>query len=469
MYEAAQPFYTPRPSPSCDHFSLEDVDMLACSAVHSNPLPGTLGVDNQDALKLLNPPRSRTASGTDISCEKCSQPTASHSPSFQYADDSPPAISGSRPVSSHQSPRAILNPSDDVSMDAFQVAPSSKGHDHCWRWTSLCFLTCIYSTKHETSPDDIQAKTLAAKSLADADREFEAILLSDDPMIVLTLNNTLTILHQHNQDNICEEIMKRTAAVAERVVGVYSPIGTLTRYLGYAANPKKLLEQTEINSQRLRQVWDELVQALPGGAKDKRSIGALYCLGHILNTEGYRDGNQDKFRQSASVLQECYRLSCEVLSKHHLQSIMALSGLRLSMEQQGDVQAAIIYAETAIKDSLQSLGVQHPKRLELMRNLAVSYFQVGRDREAEELYWKVLDGRVNMLGCDHENTCAVAYDLQEYLMKQNRWKDEKGERTLDQAKLEDLFEWDAIDPESADEESAHNPLKEAVRIRLKGY
>ncbi|RMZ87296.1 hypothetical protein DV736_g5475, partial [Chaetothyriales sp. CBS 134916] len=468
MHDTAQYFYTPRHSPSCDHFGLEDVDMLACSAVHCNPLPGTFGVDNQDALKLLNPPLSRTSSGTSLICGKCSEPVASHFSSLEQVYDSPPDMPGSRPISSCQSPRPILNPADDVSLDAFQVAPSSKDHDYCSRWTSLCFLACIYSTKHETSPDDIQAAALARKSLADADREFEAILRSEDPMIVLTLNNTLTILHQHNQASICEKIMKSIAAVAERVVGVYSPIGILTRYLGYAANPEKLLGQTEITSQRLRHVWDEFVQTLPSGDRDKRSIGALYCLGHSLNTEGFRDDNQEKYRESASVLNECYRLSCEVLSKHHLQSIMALSGLRLSMERQGDVQAAIRCAETAIKDSLLSLGVQHPKRLELMRNLALSYFQVGRDTEAEELYWKVLEGRVNMLGYDHKYTEAIAYDLEEYLRKQNRWEDEKGEPTPDQTRLEDFFAWDVVDSESADEESAYN-LREVARKRLKAY
>ncbi|RMD41436.1 hypothetical protein DV735_g3683, partial [Chaetothyriales sp. CBS 134920] len=350
--EAFQPFFTPRHSPSsCDHFGLEDVDMLACSAVHSNPLPGTFGIDNQDALKLLNPPLSRTASGADLSY-------------------------------------------------------------------------------------DVQAENLAQKALADADKEFEAIIRSEDPMIVLALNNTLTILHQHNQEKICEKIMKNTAAVAERILGVYSPIGTLTRYLGYAANPQKLLEQTEITSQRLRQVWDELVQTLSRGERDKRSIGALYCLGHCLNAEGYRWSSQDKFRESASVLQQCYRLS-------------------------RDIAAAIGYAETAIKDSSLSLGIQHPKRLELMRNLALCYFQVGRETEAEELYWKVLEGRANMLGRDHEYTRAIAYDLQEYLMKQNRWQDANGEATAEKVRLDDIFEWDVIDPESADEESAYMPLEVA--------
>ncbi|RMZ78324.1 hypothetical protein DV738_g3955, partial [Chaetothyriales sp. CBS 135597] len=406
MPEASQPFFTPRHSPGCDHFCLEDVDMLASSAVHSNPLPGTFGVDNQDALKLLNPPLSKTASGANLTCENCNPPNASHFSSPEQIYDSWSTTSSSRPVSSHQSPRLILNPSDDMPLDAFQVAPSSKDHDYCSRWASLCFLTCIYSTKHEASPDDIQAEKLAQKALADADREFEVILHSEDPMIVLALNNTLTILHQHNQSKICERIMKNTAAVAERILGVYSPIGTLTRYLGYAANPRKLLEQREITS-----------------------------------------SSQDKFRESASVLQQCYRLSC----------------LRLSMEQQGDIPAAISYAETAINDSSLSLGIQHPKRLELMRNLALSYFHVGRDKEAEELYWKVLEGRANMLGRDHEYTHAIAYDLQEYLMKHNRWEDGKGEATPEKVRLEDIFEWDVIDPESADE-SAYTPRKVAQTL-----
>ena len=338
--ENSQQYYTPRHSPSCEHFTIDDVETLAHSAVYSNTLASSYGFTNMNALRALNP---SSDDGFEMVCEKCLSP---HFSSLQHANNSPPSTSYLQQNASQQPPpRAILNPSAEVPTDAFKIAPSSKEHDHCFKWVSRCFLACIHLTKHQANPDDSRSKEVAEFMLNEADAIFERMLNSNDHKIALTLNHAVTILSMHNQEVIAERIMVRTAAVAERVVGLTHPIGVISRFLRYAVIPKKLREQTEITSVVLRRVWNHCLINYDAREKDLRSIGALYCLGYMLNVESGRDNEPDKLIESESIMRQCYQLSCERLSRHHLQSIMALTNLRLNGKTRADRRGNCIRGE----------------------------------------------------------------------------------------------------------------------------
>jgi hypothetical protein len=478
-------------------FGRSDADALAYSTLYCQPLQQTHGTDNLDAWAMMNPDSSDTSSMSDYEaiCPRCHcLPSEHFGSACNY--DSPDSIMLHSPDSQNGllldlSPRDMLNPDPNLpSNDAhFAIPASTKQTDHSCRWISHCFSACIfYSRDRYTDSSDhnlIEATPRAAFAPKDfafarmdldcANIEFKAMLLCNDPNILLALNQTVTVLMMHNWRNITPQIMQGAADTAEAVVGKDHPIWILTRLMVLMTNSTTMYEQREITSATLKAVW----QAFVGGWKSeitghsiaaegragRRAIPAMYSYASLLLIEAARPGLDDSTRSIMMAdceytLKSCHQLACDTFSRKHLQSIQALVKLQLCLDRQGRVEEAIRCTEKAVEDGEESLGKWHPRHLETKRILGELYRRCGKDDETIKIYWEVLEGRVRMLGKKHESTMLIKGTLIEFLKERGRWSDDLRDKCPDRDRFNDLWEWQDVNREDGGDGSPAQHTRE---------
>jgi hypothetical protein len=69
------------------------------------------------------------------------------------------------------------------------------------------------------------------------------------------------------------------------------------------------------------------------------------------------------------------------------------------------------------------LGAEHPNTLTSMSNLASTFSNQGRWKEAEELEVQVIDTRKRVLGAEHPDTLTSMSNLASTFRNQGRWKE----------------------------------------------
>ncbi|KAF2725921.1 hypothetical protein K431DRAFT_214502 [Polychaeton citri CBS 116435] len=89
--------------------------------------------------------------------------------------------------------------------------------------------------------------------------------------------------------------------------------------------------------------------------------------------------------------------------------------------QQGNFVDALAMAESSTEIRLEQLGVEHPDTLSSMNNLASTYRNQGRWKEAEQLDAKVVETRSAVLGAEHPDTLTSMNNLASTYYDQNRW------------------------------------------------
>ncbi|KAK4938541.1 hypothetical protein LTR10_021073 [Elasticomyces elasticus] len=402
-----------------------DVEYMALQVVDAPSLRSLCGHDDLHAWRLLSSDTSSLSSASSLSasdgfehvCPTCHDLTRNHFISLPNLENTNSPAARSR--------RSILNETSDVTEMTMSVPTSSRGHQHSWKWVARCFAACIYLSRGN--------ETLSHRSLADAEGEFERMLVpTQDPKILLALNQTLQILHMHDQGEITKTIMRAAHDVAVRVLGPDDPLTTITRWMVYVADLN--MRDRDITSATLHNVHARFVERY--GSEDPRAIASLYCFGYMLNVER-------RLEQAEGVLREVYAVSCANLGPKHLQSLSALTNLARCLERQDRLDEAIENLQTVVKDSRDTLGDNHPRRLETMRVLGTFYEKQGCVDVAEKLYWKVLEGRIKMLGVNHGFTRGMQRDLEELLRSRGKWEvgDGSGGQSEAQLRMQDLFEW----------------------------
>ena len=407
-----------------------DVEFMALQMVDSPSLRSLCGHNDIRtwSLMMTDSSSSEDAMDYDQICPTCHESTSEHFISLPNLE-------------MPQQPRNILNVDHDLPESTMSLPASSRGHDHSWRWVARCFAACIYLRRGNY--------TYSRQSLADADAEFETMLIpQQDPKVLLALNQTLQILQMHDQGELTKTIMDSAYHVAERVLGPQDPLTTIVRWMVYVANGQ--MRDRDITSTTLRHVHERFVQR--HGYEDPRSIASRYCYGFMLNVEW-------QLQQAEQVLREVYDVSSRVLGPRHLQSISALTNLHRSLQRQDRIDEATAVLNHAVHDSKDTLGENHPRRLESIRLLALLYKQQGNLNLTERLYWQVLEGRIKMLGKNHRYTQGMKVDLEDLLRDMGKWSvkrkvyrkdpgevmrvfDEVEEATDAQLRLHDLFDWD---------------------------
>jgi len=69
------------------------------------------------------------------------------------------------------------------------------------------------------------------------------------------------------------------------------------------------------------------------------------------------------------------------------------------------------------------LGPEHPDTLTSMANLALTYTDQGRWKEAEELGVQVLETKKRVIGPEHPSTLTSMANLASTYRNQGRWKE----------------------------------------------
>jgi tetratricopeptide (TPR) repeat protein len=85
-------------------------------------------------------------------------------------------------------------------------------------------------------------------------------------------------------------------------------------------------------------------------------------------------------------------------------------------------EAEELYFEVVTKEK-EVLGVDHPDTLSSMYNLGNTYSKLGKEKEAEELYFEVVKKRKQILGVDHTDTLWSIYNLAVTYGKLKKWKE----------------------------------------------
>ncbi|EHY59043.1 hypothetical protein HRR83_001687 [Exophiala dermatitidis] len=370
----------------------KDVEHMALQIIDAPSLKSLCGHDDITSWRLMSDTSSTDSEDYEMVCPKCHELTRDHFISLPNLEHP------------HGARRNILNDNRGESSEGtFSMPASSRGHEHSWRWVARCFSACIYMSRGNDE--------LSRISLADADAEFEKMLApQQDPKVLLALNQTLSILHMHDQGAISKTIMSSAYKVAERVLGRDDPLTIMVRWMVHIADLD--WQNCDITSLTLSNVHTQLIRR--HGHTDLRSIACLYCYGYMLNVER-------QLEQAELVLRKVYELSCANLGRWHLQSISALTNLHRALERQGRIDEAIEVLEIAIADSRETLGQNHPRRLESIRTLGMMYERQGRLDTAETLYWRVLEGRIKMLGRKHHFTQGMKGDLEAFLRRRGKW------------------------------------------------
>ena len=417
-------FYEDSPTMSCQRLG-QDVGLMASQVVDAPILRSICGHDDIRSWSLMMNDSSSSEDGMDYEqiCPTCHESTNEHFISLPNLEIP-------------QQPRNILNVTQDLPESTMSIPASSRGHDHSWRWVARCFAACIYLRRGNN--------TLSRQSLADADAEFERMLVpQQDPKVLLALNQTLQILQMHNQGELTKTIMSSAYFVVERVLGPDDPLTTIVRWMVYVSNGQ--MNDRDITSATIRDVHEQFVRR--HGYEDPRSIASRYCYGFMLNVEW-------QLPQAEQVLREVYDVSSRALGPRHLQSISALTNLHRSLQRQDRIDEAITVLTRAVRDSKDTLGENHPRRLESIRLLAMLYQQQGDLNFTEKLYWQVLEGRVRMLGKNHAYTQGMKRDLEALLKEMGKRTVTRTEKKTDcsieeleveseaQHRITDIFEWD---------------------------
>ena len=442
--------HRPRRQSSCRHVTQNDFSMMAHQTIHPNPLSAIHGQDDMWSWRYLSTSPPSSVSSLDdwnVVCPRCHEDQAGHFHSQHNLEASLFTASPLQPQSSPDlqttSPRSIFNPVEDLSssfdLNALSLPEPARDHDEPWKFVGACYAVCYNLTRHRLDPANSKAAQIADMGMRDADMHFETMLRRDDPAIVMTLNQMMLVLAMHNQGDISRTIMQSAAAVARRVLSSDNPLILFTQFLVFATEPPKLRAQREINSHDICGIWQYYVSQY--GEANIRSIGTMYTYGYILNVEAFRDDHMDKLKVSEAILRRCHELSCQTLhlGAQNLQSVQTLSNLHLNLKRQDRTEEAITCLKQAIADSRECLGQMHPKRLLLKMNLAEILVERGPSYEsvAEELFWQVLEGRIKMLGREHQYTKEIEWVIKEFLDDRGRWY----VGSADKNRFYDLWEW----------------------------
>ena len=442
--------HRPRRQSSCHHVTQQDISMMAHQTIHPNPLSSIHGQDNMWSWRYLSTSPPSSVSSLDdwnVVCPRCHEDQTNH---FHSQHNLEPPLFATSPLQAQSSPdlqttspRSIFNPVEDLAntfdLNALSLPEPAREHDEPWKYVGACYIVCYNRTRHRLDPSNLKADQIAQVAMRDADVHFEAMLRRDDPAIVMTLNQMMLVLAMHDQGDISRSIMQSAANVAQRILPSDNPMVMFTRFLVLAAEPRKLRAQSKIDSHDICNIWQHYLQQY--GEANIRSIGTMYSYGYLLNVEAFRDGNLEKMKVSEHILRRCHELSCQTL--HHgaqnLQSVQTLSNLHLNLKRQGRADEAIGCLKQAIADSRECLGQMHPKRLELKMNLAEMLVEQGSSYEpaAEKLFWQVLEGRIKMLGREHQYTKDIVWVIKDFLDSRGRWyvgSDDKN-------RYYDLWEW----------------------------
>ncbi|KAF4888268.1 Kinesin light chain [Colletotrichum fructicola] len=168
---------------------------------------------------------------------------------------------------------------------------------------------------------------------------------------------------------------------------------------------------------------------------------AQFCTKVWISEYGFPDQWKTLFLQSASqhfpsgvfeTWQQCQTLMPHIqplLDKPPLEECGRLEWSELLtnvswyLVMLGNYFRAEVIVQQAVSTRTETLGEEHPSTLTSMANLASTYRNQGRWKEAEELEVRVMETRKRVLGEEHPNTLTSMHNLVFTWKDLERWKD----------------------------------------------
>jgi tetratricopeptide (TPR) repeat protein len=113
----------------------------------------------------------------------------------------------------------------------------------------------------------------------------------------------------------------------------------------------------------------------------------------------------------------------ELLGEEHPDTLTSMTNLASTYREQGRWKEAEELQVSVMEARKRVLGEEHPDTLTSMANLASTYRDQGRWKEAEELQVSVLEARKRVLGEEHPHTLTGMANLASTYWNQGRWKE----------------------------------------------
>ncbi|KAF6786572.1 kinesin light chain protein, partial [Colletotrichum musicola] len=110
-------------------------------------------------------------------------------------------------------------------------------------------------------------------------------------------------------------------------------------------------------------------------------------------------------------------------SQKHPSTLTSMANLASTYRNQGRWKEAEELNVRVIETRKRVLGEEHPSTLTSMGNLASTFWNQGRWKEAEELDVRVMETRKRVLGEEHPSTLTSIANLASTYRNQGRWKE----------------------------------------------
>ncbi|KAN0085314.1 P-loop containing nucleoside triphosphate hydrolase protein [Elaphomyces granulatus] len=164
---------------------------------------------------------------------------------------------------------------------------------------------------------------------------------------------------------------------------------------------------------------------------------------HVEKALEYRPANQDYLERWASILFDAgwfaddkgnYGIAekmnkqaadayMKALGPEHPSTLSSMANLASTYSNQGRWKEAEDLQVKELEICQRVLGQEHPDTLTSMNNLALTHRSQGRWKEAEELEVRVMETGKTVLGQEHPDTLASMNNLALTYGKQGRWKE----------------------------------------------
>jgi tetratricopeptide (TPR) repeat protein len=154
------------------------------------------------------------------------------------------------------------------------------------------------------------------------------------------------------------------------------------------------------------------------GSKDENIARAsiLHCAAAFFGFSG-------QWYIAVDFQKQAERLLNEVFGLDHPDTLTTMSNLATTYWDQGRLKEAELLEAQVLEKRKTMFGLDHPNTLTTMANLATTYWDQGRLKEAELLDTQVLEKQKTVLGLDHPNTLTTMANLAITYGNQGRLKE----------------------------------------------
>ncbi|KAK6429383.1 hypothetical protein LTR95_014469 [Oleoguttula sp. CCFEE 5521] len=150
---------------------------------------------------------------------------------------------------------------------------------------------------------------------------------------------------------------------------------------------------------------------------------ALVKQSALLYNAGWFVSEQGNYALALAFNRAVLMLDEDLYGEEDENTLSCMSDLALTYRDQGRWKEAEKLQVKVLEARRRVLGEEHVDTLRSMHNLASTYWDQGRRNEAEELQVKVLEARRRVLGEEHVDTLGSMHNLASTYWDQGRWKE----------------------------------------------